>query len=229
MIDVLFATMMAAEPKRPVSRNLNDSIYQTLENSGVRVSMSTAGKPVAVLLVGGNTEKSQSYFALPSEKKVFIMTIPGYRVYVSGIFESPETGWRTTRVFDFNWENFQQLAADFPGKEGGNFTIAMKDFQITIPGVAPVDTAKLNNFLDAISILTVDQYLTKDRTLDSLLLVKPIETLTVSDIAGRNHVLSIYPHGQQGVVGLINQKDWALFDRRKVSLISQPKEYFRGQ
>jgi hypothetical protein len=228
MIDVLFATIMAAEPRRPVSAAMNDSVYQSLEDLGVRVTLSAAGKPQAEMLVGGNSGKSQAYFALPAERRVYIMAIPGYRVYVSGIFESPEAGWRTTRVFDFNWENFQELTAAFPKKEG-DFTVVMKDFQITIPGVSPVDTAKLNSFLDAVSLLTVDQYLDKDASLDSLLLLKPIETLTVNDIAGRSHSLSIYPYNRDGVAGLINQKDWALFDRRKVSLITQPKEFFRGK
>ncbi len=42
------------------------------------------------------------------------MNIPGYRVYVSGIFELDESGWREKRVFAFNWQNFQKLDAHFP-------------------------------------------------------------------------------------------------------------------
>lgn len=229
MIDLLFATVMAAEPRRAMSTAMNDSVFQVLQRTGVKVSMGVAGNVVAEFWAGGNEHKTQSYFALPDEGKVYIMSIPGYRVYVSGIFENPIGGWRTTRVFDFNWENFQQLTAEFPGNEAGNFAMQMKDFRVNMAGVEQVDTAKLNNFLDAVSLLTVDQYLTKDSSPDSLLLLKPFETLTISDIAERSYILSVYPNGSNGYIGLINQKDWVIFDPRKMAEILHSKEFFRGQ
>ncbi|RAW01806.1 DUF4340 domain-containing protein [Pseudochryseolinea flava] len=229
MIDLLFATMMAAEPRRPVSSAMNDSIYEQLQVSGVKVSMHAGATVLTTFLAGGNPAKTQAYFASESDKKVYYMVIPGYRVYVSGIFENPVGGWRTTRVFDFNWQNFQRLVTNFPGNEGNNFSIEMKDFQVNLIGVNPVDTAKLNTYLDAVSLLTVDQYLSKDPSLDSLLLLKPLQTLTISDIGDRKHSLSFYPYGPEGYAGLIDEKDWAFFDRRKVAEIVHSKDFFKGQ
>ena len=226
MIDVLFATIHQAEPKRPVSRNSQDSIYQALDKDGVHVSVFTKDEKVGAWLAGGDPGKRQAYFALPSDQEVFMMTIPGYRVYAAGVFELERLGWHDKRVFAFNWQNFSKLEVTFPKQASQNFSVVMNEGQVIIPGIQAPDTAHLNSYLDAVSLLTVDDYLPASASLDSLLSVEPIQILTVNDIAKRNYVLKLYASKTETVFGLINDQQWAAFDTRNARQVVHPKDFF---
>jgi hypothetical protein len=225
-IDGLFASILRAEPKRPVSAAMNDSIFHALEATGVKVTFFSKQQPLKTILMGGNNGKTQAFWSDPAEKKVFVMQVPGYRVYASGLFEFAANDWRDKRVFAFNWENFRGLAADIPAKPSQSFRVEMQNFQLTIPGISEIDTAKLNTYLDAVSLLTVDSYLSKTPSLDSLLSVKPIQILTVSDIGKREYHLKIFIHHRNEVVGLLDDKEWALFGQEKIRSLLRPKDFF---
>jgi hypothetical protein len=226
MIDILFATLQQAEPKRPLSGAINDSISKILESKGVEVSLRSQGQAALSFFAGGNESKTQSYFKKKGESMVYIMTIPGYRVYVSGIFELKANDWRNKNVFAFNWRNFKTLRASFKKSEG-NFTVAFNDQYFGIEGVHEVDTSKLNTYLDQVSLLKVDAFASVNKSLDSLGKTQPLCTITVEDIGKKQYSLEIFDReaGQQ-VYGRINHREWALFNTRKIIPILRPKEFF---
>ncbi len=152
MIEVLFATLQQAVPQRPVPSLQRDSVFHELAKTGTKISLYNKDSRTFEFLAGGNLAKSQAYFGKTEDQQVFVMNIPGYRVYVSGIFELDESGWREKRVFAFNWQNFQKLEAHFPKNPGQDFSMVMEDLQIKVPGIAVSDTARVNDFLDAVSV-----------------------------------------------------------------------------
>lgn len=173
MIDVLFATIQQAEPRRPLAASLQDSVSRSLQQDGVKVSLISSGTTMKVFYAGGNAVKTQAFFLEENGSYPYIMTIPGYRVYVSGIFELGESGWRDKIVFGFNWRNFQRLEATFPERAADDFVVAMEDNYFSVAGLPQVDTTKLNDFLDDVSLLSVDEYLPASGALDSLTSDKP--------------------------------------------------------
>lgn len=226
MIEVLFATLKQAEPKRPVSASLADSMTSALKQRGVNVTLFSKNVAVQEFFAGGNAEKTKAYFSKADDNQVFLMTIPGYRVYVSGIFELGESGWRDKYIFGFNWQNFQRLEASYPRNASQDFAVTMQDHYFGIPGLQQVDTTRLNDFLDAVSLLTADDYLKPTARLDSLSKTNPIQALTVKDIGNKEYTLKLYPFGDNQIAGLINQSEWAVFDPRKVRNILRPKDFF---
>lgn len=225
MIDVLFATLQQAEPRRPVSALQADSLGNILEQHGIRVTLSSKDAVTQEFFAGGNAEKTKAYFKKQGDNHVFVMTIPGYRVYVSGIFELGESGWRDKYIFGFNWQNFQRLAVSYPINTSGNFEVAMQDHYFGIPGMQS-DTTRLNDFLDAVSLLTADDYLKTTPALDSLGKTTPVQVLTVKDIGNREYSLQLYPFGGNRMAGLVNRSEWAVFEARKLRNILLPKDFF---
>jgi hypothetical protein len=205
-----------------------DSVFERLSDSGVKVSLFQGQQLKKEFLAGGNTARSQAFFADPSSEQVYVMTIPGYRVYVSGILELAEGGWRDKYVFGFNWENFRTLEAIFPAKPEENFTVAMtKDF-FGIQGMPEADTAKLNNFLDDVSLLTVEEYVSEPELRDSLLGRQPQLEIRVTDIGDRTYRLQMFDFGpRQEIYGLIQDSQVALFHRRKFAALLKPASFFR--
>lgn len=227
MIRVLFATLQQATPRRRVPRNAQDSIFQAMKNTAVKVSLFQGTELKKEFYAAGNATKTQAWFADPETASVFVMTIPGYRVYVSGILELKENGWRDKFVFGFNWRNFKSLEVQFPQNPRENFEIAMSKGYFDIQGME-ADTSKLNTFLDDVSLLTVEEYLSEPKLADSLALVQPQIDLRVSDIGNRIYRLRIFSPGKSREdFGLIGESQAAVFDRRKIVTLLKPKSFFR--
>jgi hypothetical protein len=229
MVEVLFATLQQAEPKRPLAAAIQDSVCDALSQNGVKVSLIASGKPESIFYAGGNEQKTQTYFCTAdADRKPYLMSIPGYRVYTAGIFELAAKDWKNKYVFGFNWRNFQGLEAQFPQDPADNFSIAMQDNYFAVKGLVSVDTAKLNDFLDDVSLLTVDEYVDTVNFQGSGGKPLPAMIIRVTDIGRRVYTLELYkPSGSaQGVRGLINGAEWALFDPRKIQAVLKPKPFF---
>lgn len=229
MIRVLFATLQQARPRRAVASSENDSLFHALREHGVHVSL-YSDEPELTFYAGGDPEKTQAYFADPRSGKVYVMTIPGYKVYVSGILELPEEQWRNKLVFGFNWRNFRALEAEFPDNPSENFRVAQLDHDFGVEGLVKTDTARLNTFLDDVSLLTVDTYLPEPGLRDSLQQLTPKWELRVIDIASRNYRLRVYRGDGNGVVfGLIGDDQPAVFSPAKVRRLERPRSFFAGK
>lgn len=228
MIRVLFATLQQAQPKRAVARAHQDSIFNRLRNAGVKVSLFEGHELKKEFYAGGNATRTQAYFADAETQQVYVMTIPGYRVYVSGILELDENGWRDKYVFGFNWENFKSLEAIFPQRNSENFTVSMSRDFFGIEGLPESDTTRLNNFLDDVSLITVEEYLTEPELSDSIRQVEPKVEIQVTDVGNRTYRLRLFDFGpRQEVYGLIQDTQLALFSRRKYASLLKPKSFFR--
>jgi len=195
----------------------------------VKVSLRTAGEIKEAFFAGGNESKNLAYFLKESATVPYIVTIPGYRVYVSGIFELAESGWRDTFVFGFNWRNFQKLETSFPARPDNDFVVEMDNGLPVLRGIQDADTTKLNNFLDDISLITVDEFRPSNPSFDSLSKTSPIVSIKVSDIGGREYVLQLYPpdYNNTNYFGLINGTQWARFNKNKVAGIVRSRNFFQ--
>ena len=221
MIDVLFATLREAEPKRPVARGLRDSIATALRKNGIYVSLFSDQKELKTFIVGGNATKTQAFFMEEVSGEVYLMAIPGYRVYTSGIFEIGEGGFRSKYVFDFNWRNFKSLTASFPSAPQQNYQVSMGNEYFTIQGMTSVDTAKLNSFLDRVSLLQAEEF----RSKAELGLDKPVMVITIEDVASRKYEVEIFPPSNGRAKGLVNG-ELAYFDNKKIQPLLKPRSFF---
>lgn len=227
MIRVLFATLQQAQPRRAAPQRMQDSLFNYLSASGTTVSLFEGDVLKKKFFAGGNATKTQSFFADLESKRVYVMNIPGYRVYVSGILQLNENAWRDKYVFPFNWENFKSLEAIFPGRPAENFTISMSRDFFGIQGMAEADTSKLNSFLDDVSLLTVEEYLGEPGLSEGLQQQQPSLEIRVSDVANRTYRLRLFEYGpQKEVFGLIQESQAALFSQRKFQALLKPKSFF---
>lgn len=229
MIDVLFATLQQAEPKREVSDKLADTLRIELQQQGVQVSLFQSNELALKFLAGGNASKTQAYFTKPGEDEVYVMVIPGYRVYTAGIFELEESGWKDKYVFNFNWRNFQSMNVTVEDSPENSFEIAMGKSYFEVKGLAEVDTTRLNDYIDAISLLTVDYYLTKTASQEyaDMFATAPGFEIKVFDIGGKSYTLKLFPQqGGQQVLGVFQGSQAAQFDVRKVAPLLRNRSWF---
>jgi hypothetical protein len=224
MIEVLFATLQQAEPKRKAASALSDSIATEIGKKGVSVSLFSGNEKQLTFSAGGNSSKTQAFFKNEAGD-VFVMVIPGYRVYVTGILEMNSSDFRDKYVFGFNWRNFKSLKSEFPKAPNQNFQVSMQKNFFSIEGMAKVDTSKLNSFLDDISLLTVDQYVKSNQEIDSLSTGHPMMVITITDVANRTYDLKLFEAHGERTPGLIGNQQ-VLFESPKIRQIVRPRSFF---
>lgn len=227
MIQVLFATMQQAAVKRPLAGLDHDSIARNLEENGIHVTLFEGDEAVQRFVAGGNRSRTQSYFKFPGSDEVYAVVIPGYRVYVSGIFEMTPNQWREKYVFGFNWVNFRELEVTFPTRatEGFRITRSERGF-FEVDGLADTDTAKVNAYLDQVSLLMADEFLSGVST-DTLAAVPATMILTIGTVADTTYTLSLFAEEPRGVPGLLNGREAVLFSRERVEAILRGRLHFR--
>jgi hypothetical protein len=230
MIKVLFATVRQVEPRRPVAVAARDSVRSMLERNGITVSLFAGNEKKLSFRMGGNDIKTETWFLKDGDTQPYLMTIPGYRVYVGGIFELPVSGWRNKRIFDFNWRNFKSLSATYTADPRQNFDIEMQGRYFGIKNLAAADTAKLNTYLDALSLLMAERFIiTRQASIDSLLAGVPLARIEIKDIASRSYQLDVYTSRKsvREVVGRLGNGDVIVLGKEAASEVVKKKDYFR--
>jgi hypothetical protein len=228
-ITLLFATLGQAIPKRPIAAIRKDSVAQQLKENGVTVRLYQADQLKKEFLASGNSAKTESYFSSGVGGKAYVMMIPGYRVYVSQIFDLDENEWRDKRVFAFPGVNFKSMQVSYPADPKSDFEITEADRNFSLTGMPGADTTRLFNFLDDVSFLVADRIQSLNSVAyDSLSRSKPVMTITVHDIANRTYFLSLFQPrtGNTMVPGLTNGPSMVLFDPKRVFRIAKKRSYF---
>ncbi len=231
LIDVLFATLQQMKIIRPVATAIQDSLQAELQKSGVRVKLLSEGNTELAFIAGGDTRKSKAFFQKANQNTVYMMAIPGYRVYVSGIFELPAHGWRDKHVFQLNWRNFAGMQVRYPQSPQDNFDVAFMQNYFSIEGMVLVDTTRLNDFLDAISYLTVDGFgdtpVLAGSSGDSDLQV----IYEAKDVGGKTYSLGLYAWRPDDTVikGIINSTHPVFFERKRLNPILRTRDFFASK
>jgi len=229
LITVFFATLLQAEPKRPVAETLQDSVATKMLNEGIHVKLFEGDQVVKDFWVSGNDQRTETYFQLAGNKKSYLITIPGYRVFVASLFELSAVEWRDKRIFNFNWQNFKSLKAHFPQQSNEDFTVSFANKLFGINEVAVADTTKLSTYLEAVFNLQADQFVTNTSGgYDSLLKTAPVYSITVMDIANRAYKVELYQplKGEQVILGRVNDELPALFNPKQIAQILRKRSYF---
>ena len=229
MIDVLFATAAQEEPCRRISPKLQDSVRQYLLQHGVKVTFLEGSASRLSFYAGGDVSQGSALFLDEASQTCYTAVIPGYKVFVSGIYTLPATGWKDRRIFNFNWRNFKELQTQFPRQQSGNFQVLPSEGYFSVDGMK-ADTARLNEYLDGISLLRADQRIdsASTRSWQSIIAQTPSFLITVKEISGRTHQLTVFPPDpdRADAIGRTGEGDYVIFDKRKIVPLARTKQYF---
>ncbi len=210
-----------------MSASIKDSLNTILAKSGTRVSLYAGPDRLKEFVAGGNATKTQAFFKDVSTSEIYVMAIPGYRVYVSGVFELNENGWRDKTVFAFHWRNFQSLSVEYAKNPSDNFRVGMQHNAFGVEGISKTDTLKLGSYMDNVFSLALDEYSSSDALMDSLSRLIPEVTITVIDIANRNYVLKLFQAKSEQIPALLGDNEAIIINRKRILPLLRPKSFFQ--
>ncbi len=223
-ITLLIATLQQSVVRRKVARNQSDSVNRVLDSTGARVEVFAEGRRLLSFQVTGN-ERSLKTFVRRNDEIPLEVTIPGYRVYAGAVFLLPETEWLDRRIFNFNWRNFKSLTAEFPGSPADDFEVGFNGRFFSVNDL-PTDTARLNTYLDEISLLEADGFFAEEKLPDSLTNAVPISRISVHTVSGDSLSLTVYRAGAR-MLGVSNHLPLSVFSGGKVQLLTRRRNWFK--
>lgn len=214
MIQVFFATLDQAIPKRKIQGSQQDSIYAQTGKNRVSVQIFEAEKRVLAFDVLGDALSRKTFYADPNAEALYQVIIPGYSAYVAFIFQQDIASWRDKLVLDYNWRNFQGLEMSYAQTPENNFSVRSDEEYFKVINLPQTDTTRLNDYIDFISLLYAEKWLAEgeDAQVDSLAITNPDALLVISDIANRNRKIEFW-------VKQLNNRHLARLDEKDLFLI----------
>jgi len=227
MITVLFATLKQTIAKREVAIHLKDSLQKEISSNGVKISCFESGTLSKEIWAGGNAQKTETYFQT-KDGKPYLVTIPGYRVYVASIFELASNDWRNKQVFNFNWQNIKSLEVKYPADPKQSFIASFKGKYFSIEGIA-TDTTKLDRFMDGLFQLRSERILdsTEVKNYSNELAQRVMMEIAINDIGNRSYPLILFQPEKDSkyIAGKINTET-VLLNPFALKEIFRKRDYF---
>lgn len=232
IITLMFEVMDRARVQRPVAKKNKEDVLKKLSEEGINATFYIRDEPVMELVSVGFQEENVSYFMAPDDSAIFVMTIPGYKSYLTGIFELSENQWRNRLTFNTSWRTLRKLLIEYPDDQANkSFTIKYGQDHLTIPSLNKYDTAKLRSFVERFNYLEVDGFISMSEhpRYDSLLRYDPVAKITVKDIDTSKHrTMDVYPSipGDDFRLLVIDNTEYAVISSRRLETILKTRDYF---
>jgi len=191
----LVGVLKLVRVKREVGSSQLAEVKQWMA-SGRKVIISGEQGVLAEFTATGNPSKTESYFTLAGESKVYQVELPGYPNYVSGIFEFTENQWRNRLLFSSDWRSIQSLTVDYADDQKKDVTIAFDKTTLKVVDLPEADTIVLENYIQQFESFFTNEFISKGQipVYDSLMNATPVATIRLRDIdAAKNTELDVYP------------------------------------
>ena len=213
--------------QRPISTRQQEQVRSDLETNAPRVKIFAGEEVISDFYAGGNEGKTKSYFA--KEGTAYIVNVPGYQDYLSGIFKLRAHQWKDRRVSSSSWRSISKIAVN--KRKGDGFVVAFTGRDLTVEGVTPLDTNNMMNYVSQYAQFVINEFVVPGQfaRYDSLAKTRPEATITLEDIdVNRNFTWNIYPRLPQEGYHLITDKEGRMMmvDMRRVANLIPPRKFF---
>lgn len=213
---LMLSALSQVEVKRPVARNQQEEVLNQLTEQGVEVELH--GPTMNRFMAGGRAEEAISYFA--RDEQAYVVELPGYSNYISGIFYLKEGDMRNKMLTTLNSMNFQGLDIQYPADTAQNVSIRFQNNMLGVLGIERPDSSVLFQYMMIFEPLQIAGYLTpgEDPAYDSLLQTQPMAVFRMRTVGSAEGMqLQLYPQlaGRRYRLGFLpKQKEAVLLDER---------------
>ena len=156
LLTVLAAVLQQVRVQRPLANNESENIWRQLKENGSHIQIFDGSLELASFWAGGDDQKQNSYFAT-EEGQVYLVHLPGYSSYLSGLFELPLIDWRSKTIFVNTWRSLLSFNyQDFSSSEN-DFQISYDDPFFSVSGIQQLDSNRVMNYLQDLASVKSDK------------------------------------------------------------------------
>ena len=207
-INDLLGVLSEVSVRRKAAANIQEKLKSS-KSVHYAVSLFSSGALIQSFEVAENDQGTLTYFI---DDIVYVVNIPGYNYHIADIFALPPSEWRSPYVFASNWTTLDKMQISYSQRQEDNFEIIYDNLGYIIPSVSPLDTAAMYEYMQQISFLQVQSYLP---SVDSI--TRPSDlNIIIKDVGDQQMILDFYIYKSE-TLGLINNREWAIFDQNQVN------------
>ena len=186
-IHLMFAAIQQLKIRRPVSGEQFNQLTQKFQAEGTRLEYYEGEKLVLSLETLGDEMGNISYFRDDSGK-IYIMEIPGYRAFIHGLLAINPDRWRNHHLLHkLNWINLKSINVSYPGSPSLDFQINLELQLLSMQGGFEMDSLQLVNYVDYVSTLYADSYVSREEVGNREVVVK----IDVRDVGNRPYIMEL--------------------------------------
>ncbi|MCF6359882.1 MAG: hypothetical protein L3J29_03875 [Cyclobacteriaceae bacterium] len=227
MRDVFFSVLSQMEIRKSLPQSQNDSLVQLIQLKGTEVKVLDNSELIKHYFIWGNADSQVSYI-MDTENNGYMVHIPGYRSFVAGIFQVPESDWRTRRTFTAQFLNLSSLKLKYP-TDSIEFRYKDGFFEITDVNA---DSTQLITSLENLLFLQTDQYLVPEEyakyEVDSLIEQTPFVKIFTTTLVGMTETIKVFdtPNKQPYYLALATDSTYCLLNKKQLNQILVKKSNF---
>jgi hypothetical protein len=198
-IQTLLETIKRVDIKEPVGKSAQDNVIKRLAAKAVRCEIFQNGVLTKAYYVGTETaDQTGTYMILmdletmQSSAKPFVTYIPGFEGYLTTRYFTKERDWRDRTVFQYIPTDIKSVKLEVPDKadmgyeliiNGNNDYVLKMSTGKVLSGIDSMAVKQYLSYFQQINFESLDLAMT-DKQIDSTLLAKPINVLTVVNQKG---------------------------------------------
>ncbi|MCX2742636.1 hypothetical protein OO013_02100 [Mangrovivirga sp. M17] len=231
---VLLAVINKVNVKRQIPDSQAEEAMKQLQENGIQVSVFKGDNKVKEFIAGGNENRTISYMAQPDYSEIYIVNIPGYQDYVTGIFGLDRLAWKSKAFYKGDPRTLKSFAiinneGDTAVKiKGSGVYFSVKDLN------GKLDSTRMDQYLGALFNLRVDTHLNPENYPEYASFIEnnnPAFSYIIDDISYESpRIIDFYPVPQrQGFYFTQMGEDLAIFRQNDVEQLIVPAEFFRKE
>lgn len=195
----LLRTMHQVEIKVPVAKSMHNTVVKNIAGRRTRVEVyNLKGEKIKGFYIGDNSDKLNGTFMLMEGSDMpFVVNIPGFSGYISTVFFTDATDWRSKQIFQYTPDAIQQIDVTYPNVKDSTFSLVRQTdntFLIVAnaAGKTPLNQEIVQFYLKQFKVLNAEYYINEDDKRDSLLNTTPACIMAVTDRNTVTTTLKIY-------------------------------------
>jgi hypothetical protein len=223
LLSVLAAVLQRVRVQRPVAGSEQQEIANKIKETGSHIELYQGSQLLSSFWAGGDEFAQNSYFAT-EDGQVYLVYLPGYHNYVSGLFGLPLASWRSRTIFHNTWRSLLSFSfQDFKNPEN-DFQINYQDPFFEVSGVQQLDSNNVINYLQQLISLKASALV------DTSYQGSPWLEQTTTDIdPAKNQALTFYGDSNQSAILGKSGAQYFTFSRSAVEPILKNSQFFERE
>lgn len=233
LMSLILSVLHNVEVKRPIAQSRQPEAEKALLDNGIQVRVYGQDGLLKDFYAGGNEQEQLSYFM--DEGTVYVVELPGYANYISGIFGLNENNLRSRTLFTSNYLNLQEIKVEYPQSEKEDVRILYDGKRLITENIPRPDSTQLLGFLSLFENLQAVGYVDASAypDLDSLMQQGPVAEITVKDLLNpEGKRIQIYPPAPESryrLAYLPAEQQAVLLDERLARMLLIDREQLSGR
>jgi Domain of unknown function (DUF4340) len=189
--------------KAPVANAAMENIIKSLASKSTKVEIYQNGELSKTYYVGGPTQDQHgTYMLLENSSRPFIMSIPGFRGYLSTRYTTNSFDWRAHEIFNYTYNDIKEITIKNNENSSQSFKAIHNNgnsFKLlnlaTNNELADFDTVEVKKFMAHFLNVNFDKFLEntgEEYVRDSLQNAIPAFEVSVKDINDKTNTIHCY-------------------------------------